>query len=149
MATEIEKAVETGLRTALRAQLDASATTRDLPVSGFWLEPEERETRLAPIPGLWITCNPYLPENYTSAAEVYPCGRCTVRVQARVSPADDVDGAMMRALWAAVTAIIYKGAYSFSDGVTKGGHNITATDAGTDDYGAFAAVTVEVVVTVT
>jgi hypothetical protein len=99
----IEQSIETGIRTALRAEMDAAEKSKDLPVHCFWCAPEHYADGTAPdrkatIPGVWVTARPYIPIGGNLTSVVHLAGRCSVEVRARVNPADDVDGTVLAAL---------------------------------------------------
>ncbi|MCK9517590.1 MAG: hypothetical protein PHH26_01675 [Candidatus Thermoplasmatota archaeon] len=148
MTPDIEKQVETGIRSALRSALDA-AERPAVPIHAFWLKAEEMpEESPAMIPGIFVRCAPYLPASYESALAVFPAGRCIVEVRVRVNPTDDKESVELNTLWSVVRDTIYRGAYTFTGGISLAGQIIQDSISGLDESGAYAAVTVEVAVNV-
>lgn len=147
MSVEIEKAIETGLRAAIRAALDSADATAGRPVDTFWLEREELPEPVDQS-SVVLICAPYQPAGWRSAAGVFPAGKCPLTVKCVVNPGDADSKALLLALWGKVTPIVYSGTNGFtpSVGVTLSGVVVTGTDAGTDERGAYLSLTADVFV---
>ena len=148
MSTEIEKQIDTGLRAAMRTEMNKSDALKVLPIECVWLDREADMTDLPKVPGIWIDTQPWIPGVFDGSS-IGASGKSLVSVSARVNPSDDHGRSVLSLLWGVVRDICYKGAFSFTGGVTLDGRVVTGAEVGIDDRGVKAEVKMDVNVSVT